>query len=232
MTRPTAPARQAGRTSRVLTSDAFRAELLRSERQRVLWFAAVLLGTLVFSVVRNLAFFRGQRLLFVVVPLGLLTIGGAAAELYLVWRAERLRRALPSWVWIATTLLEASLPTFLLAGLAQLPSVGAERALVYPTVAGYFIIILLTTMHLRPMLCILSGCTAAGGYFALVASAYAAPRPEGTPPWLHPSVPATFGVFLAVTGLVAAGVAAQLRRRLLTALGEAELRGRSELSSR
>lgn len=224
--------RHRGEVARVLASDAFRAELLRSERQRVLWFLAVLLAMLVFSVARNIAFFFGQHLLFVAVPIGLLAIGGELGQLYLVQRAERLRRALPPWIWIATALLEASLPTFLLVGLAQLPSVGPERALVYPTVAGYFIIILLTTLHLRPAICLLSGAASAAGYLAVVAFAYSLPRPDGAAAWLHPSVPATLGVTLLVAGVTAAGVAAQLRRRLLTALGEAELRRRTELRSR
>jgi HD-GYP domain-containing protein (c-di-GMP phosphodiesterase class II) len=218
--------------ARVLASDAFRAELLRSEHQRVLWFVAVLLAMLVFSVARNIAFAYGQHLLLVAVPIGVMAIGGELGQLYLVKRAERRRRAPPQWVWVATALLEASLPTFLLVGLAQLPSVGPERALVYPTVAIYFIIILLTTLHLRPAICFLSGFASAAGYFTVVAFAYGLPRPESAVAWLHPSVPATFGVLLLLAGVVAAGVAGQLRRRLLAALGQAELRRRAELRSR
>lgn len=221
-----------GDTGHVLASDAFRAELLRSEHRRVLWFLAVLLAMLGFAIARNVTFFYGQHLLFVAVPIGLLALGGELGQLYLVKRAERLHRTLPPWVWVATALLESSLPTFLLVGLAQLPSVGPERALVYPTVSVYFIIILLTTLHLRPAICYLSGCAAAAGYLAVVIFAYSLPRPEGAVAWLHPSVPATLGVGLLIAGGAAGGVAAQLRRQLLAALREANLRRRTELRSR
>jgi HD-GYP domain-containing protein (c-di-GMP phosphodiesterase class II) len=216
----------------ILTSVAYQAELLRSERQRVLWLLAVVLTMLAFTLGRNLMFFRGQHLLLATLPVTLLAVVAALVQLQLLARAEQQRRNPPPWIWPAAAVVEASLPTIILLALARLPSVGPEHALSYPTITVYFLVTLLSTLHLRPSICILSGATAAAGYLGVAAYAYSRARAAAVSLDLHFSIPVTFGATMLIAGFVAAGVATQLRRRLLTALGEAELRRRATVRAR
>ncbi len=216
----------------IFESRAFRLEAGRSEYARIRWTLWILGAVAALAVARSLIFRAEGWERAVVLALGL----GATFLLYealmaaLVRRYVRDREPVPEPVWRISTVVEAVLPTVVLAFVALVPGVGRFQALTMPAIGLYYVMILLATMRLRPSLCLVSGGICAAGYVGLVAWAFAeGPPPEHASHW---AVYATAGAFMAFAGAVAAAVSATIRRYLAAALHEAAERQRAQLHAR
>jgi serine phosphatase RsbU (regulator of sigma subunit) len=210
-----------------IPSDAFRRAALRSERHRIV----VLLVTLgVFAAVTVArAVVRPEPNESLRLPAAIAFLACASAYewmmLTIVRRAERTGRAPGGWVWAVNTAVECSVPTLALLLLTFDRSYfGPYRALAAPTVLLYCILISLATLRLSPALCIFSGAVSAAGYVALVLlTRHSFPDDPGRRA-MPPQVFVIYPVLLVCAGVVAAGVARQIRLHVVAALQEAETR--------
>ena len=210
-----------------IQSNAFRDASFRSERYRTIGLLGVFLCLAVMSGVS--AFFTPaahRALRYVIFVSFWLTC--ASLELLtilLARRAQRKGRALPTWFWSISTIFESSLPTLAMFFLSlDKEYIGPYRALLSPPLLVYFFFIILSTLRLRPVLCVLCGATCGIGYLAvLLWTLQVAPRNEHRD-IVPKRVFVINGTLLFGAGLVAAGVARQIRQHVIAALTEAETR--------
>jgi serine phosphatase RsbU (regulator of sigma subunit) len=152
-------------------------------------------------------------------------------ELWMLWRvnlALKSERSLPAGFWILSTVLETSIPAFAIAFLTSEQIEPAYRPLANPAVLVFFLFIILSTLRLNPGICLLSGTVACVTYFS--AALYLGWRPPipGMPAPVTQTSVSLDAVILLTGGLVAAAVAAQIRKHVEAALREAETKRRLE----
>ena len=104
---------------------------------------------------------------------------------------------------------------------------GPYRALGAPATHGYYIFIILSTLQLRPSLCLLTGLASALGFAAVTAyTLIVHPEGPGSDGRGYPlQVYATFGILFLTCGTIAAWLSSHFRRQVMAALGEAAIRG-------
>jgi serine phosphatase RsbU (regulator of sigma subunit) len=215
----------------VLKSQAFRAAELRSERIRI----TVLLT--VFGSLLGLVLIRGVIYLAhgyhrAAWPLVLILAAMTAYEL--VWlrsvrRAINLRQEVSRATWAANILIESLLPTAALFLQLHTSFAGPRWTLASPAVLAYFLLIILSTLHLDSGLSRLAGVFSAAGYAAVAIYVFL----------LYPEVAAgetllvygtcfSYAACLLLGGFSAGAVASQIRLHVLATLNEAESRAKIE----
>jgi len=205
-------------------SSAFQQALLRSEKKRVV---AAILFLLVFAALMLVRIFvLGSAMS----RWGLLTLLSLIAFEFALLRA--INRVLlsgadiPQRVWYLSVMLESLCPAVGIAFLTSSRLPQDYRPLATPWALAFFPFILLSVLQLNPRLCWFSGITSTVGY---VGAAYFTgfrftPGPSGF------SVTQTavlyFASLLMITGILAGGVADEIRIHVDAALREAETRHR------
>jgi serine phosphatase RsbU (regulator of sigma subunit) len=175
---------------------------LADGRQGEAWpFAAILLITAVYEV-GWLRFIRG-----------VLDSGGSVS----------------SFQWKASIVAESLLPTTALLLQVHTSIIGPRRALTSPVMLAYFVLIILSTLHLDVGLARLCGWASAIGY-SLVAIYTLAVFPQATDGDKLVAYGMAFScaALLIIGGVAAGAVAAQLRLHVVTALHEAQGRAKFE----
>jgi PAS domain S-box-containing protein len=205
--------------------------MLESERIRVIGLILFLIFIWIVFAIR--ALFGGvPEQLALLPPFTGLILASMAYEslmLRLVSRAISRRSDLPLWVWLVNAGIEALIPTATLVLLTGSPFMGPYRALGAPAAHSYYILILLSTLQLRPGLCLWTGLASALSFAAVLVYTLvvypAAPGP-GSEGRVYPlQVYATFGILFLIGGTIAGWLAGQFRRLLAAALSEAAIRG-------
>lgn len=224
--RPKAAAREAG----VRASRAFQEALLRSEVGRAYAVMVVLLLSGLLVVSRELTGDPNDRLprmsIIGLVALFLLQVG---ALLFARWARSR-GRGIPAWFATGTVILENLVPTgiMLLQILPEGSTLPPYAVLCAPPILAYGFLVCLTTLRLRPMLCILGGAIATSGYVAVllyVRHGLGITEPTtGLPRAAYISIP----VLLFISGIAAAWVAKEIRSHMDAALREADTRHKME----
>jgi len=207
-----------------IQSEAFHRAALKSESYRVVGFL-ILLGILtLFVVTRGLA--TGQHLLLFFQVVFLLLV--IVHEVFM-WRAIRkaLRegRDVRPETWVVNVLLESQIPTVALLILLLSSNIFAGyQVLVAPAVLLYFLLIILSTLRLRPLLTLLTGILSAAGY--LLVSFYTLLKFQPRE-FQNGESSLTFSLIYAgailAAGIIAAIVASQIRTHVKAALREAKL---------
>lgn len=209
-------------------SPAFRAALLQSEVRRayvvlvLLALAAVLVVTHDFSQDLDVRIpVLGSIGLLVLIAIQLAVLSFAR------W-ARRRERGFPAWFAMTTVVIECLVPTSLILFHIVAGTFPPYIALTSPPILAYAILIGLTTLRLRPVLCIVAGVVSAGSYLAVflyVRFGIAAPAPvDGLPRAAY--ITAAALIFLG--GIGAALVAREIRALFEVALREAETRKRMD----
>lgn len=135
---------------------------------------------------------------------------------------------LPPTFWILSTVVETSMPALAIAFLASRHIEVAYRPLASPAVLVFFIFIILSTLRLSPRICILSGVIASVTYVcAAFYLGWRLPLPGNTAPVTQTSV-SLYAITLFAGGVVAAGVATQIRKHVVAALREVETKRKLE----
>ena len=191
-------------------STAFQQARLKSERLRILILLAVI------GVVFGVRTFRtalyhnsGNIHLWMIMAASLAPV--VAYEwlmLRAVDRAIQAGRPLPAATWIASILLETSLPALFIAFLSGNSLEPAYKPLANPATLVFFIFITLSTLHLNPAASQLSGFVAAVSYLA--AALYVGWRPSFSvaESVMAPNKTVTvYAITLVVAGFVAGAVA-------------------------
>lgn len=138
--------------------------------------------------------------------------------------AGRHNRGIPTWFSVATVVLECLAPTGIMMFHIERQTFPPYAMLLAPPILGYGMLTCLTTLRLRPALCILAGLVCAFGYTGVLLrvrfSLGAAEPSTGLPFAAYINVPAL--VF--ISALASAWVAREIRGHFEAALGEAETR--------
>jgi len=165
--------------------------------------------------------------------LGAATIAYECLVLLLVTRALRQERSLPGWIWYINAFIETLLPTVAILTVTHSAFIGPYRALVAPAVLLYFYFIILSTLELSPLLSALIGLFSCLEYTGLIGYTYYRFPAADSPAAIFPlSVYATYAIVILLAGLIAAAVAAHIRKHVVAALTEAETRRKVELMER
>lgn len=213
-----------------IESAAFQNAELASERLRIFGVLGFLGLFILVSFMRT----------FVVRTVSLSTEWGwslvlaSAAIGYEFWVLRRVQLALkgegslPPTFWILSTVVETSIPALAIAFLASRHTEVAYRPLASPAVLVFFIFIILSTLRLSPRICILSGVVASVTYLcAAFYLGWRLPVP-GTPAPVTQTGVTLNAITLFAGGVVAAAVAAQIRKHVVAALCEAETKRKLE----
>jgi adenylate cyclase len=151
-----------------IKSAAFRQAALESERIRIYGVLTFIGIFVIVTVVRVFVVRTSSAATPWVWQLGLavaVTIYEAGV-LRRVNLALKSGRTLPAGFWTFSTILETSLPAFVIAFLASPQLEPAYRPLASPALLVFFIFIILSTLRLNFWICILSGAVAIVTYLA------------------------------------------------------------------
>jgi serine phosphatase RsbU (regulator of sigma subunit) len=213
-------------------SPAFRQALLKSERLRIYILLVALGAIILVRAIRTLvAWNPGNASVF----LWLLLCGvGLAIVEFFVLRA--IRPTIESGqpfnhpVLLFNILLETCFPALSIAFLSSTTLAPEYRALVNPSFLIYFLLIILSTLRLRPSVSILCGFTSATTYF------FAAVYHGWNPRWIVTNaslfapqkIVSAYLIAILIAAVAAAVVAREIRNQVEAALREAETRREME----
>ena len=205
-------------------SPAFRAAAVRSEERRA--YAVIgAIGLVVALVLRPEAWraLDPRARMAAVIGLGVLVAIQLVVLAMARW-ARRRERSLPRGFVVATVVVESLVPSGIML-FDMLPGVlPPYAALNSPPILAYGILIALTTLRLRPALCILAGVIGAAGYGALLAYVTYGINVSMPTTGLPRAAYASNALLILISGIAAAGVAYEIRRHVQAALREAETR--------
>jgi len=206
----------------------FRESLQHSEQKRVVVLLGVLIVLGLLSLLRLLtdrtgAPSAGSFLLFC----GAVVYAGGLA--WILRGARRTQRLLPDSLWALSAILEALLPSAVLATQMRPAGAGSLPPLLSPALLLYGVVTCLAILRLRPWLCWLSGSVGAVGYAGLIAGYGAS---GGALDLALLGVCVGHALFIALTGCAAALVSREIRRHVGEAIRAAEYRRELEGLSR
>jgi serine phosphatase RsbU (regulator of sigma subunit) len=213
--------------ARTISSDAYRAAVLKSEWQRTVGILFVIAGFIVLNIIRMPSNWSAMDIRRHVEYIAFWAFWGVY-ELIMLWlarRAQKRNRPVRTWVAVANTIIECTIPTIALLGqTADKSYLGPYVALSSGVLIIYCFFIILSTLRLSPALCILAGAVSSAGYLLVyVFTLWVAPNNRNRAVF-PPETLVVDGILLLGAGLIAAGVAVQIRRHVVAALSEAETR--------
>ncbi len=214
-------------TLREINSHAFAEAALRSERTRTRAVIGVLVAMVLFVVFREFAATGddGGRSLqggwWAIVILGI-AIAVECVLLRMIHLAAQRQRVPPDWIWTASLSFECALPTVAIFVSMNLPHIGPYKALSGPALLVYLIFIILSTLRLRPRLCLVGGVVSAGGFLAAWTYTLANYSVDDHPGALTMQIYATYAFMILAGAASCALLAAQIRNHVVAALNEAE----------
>lgn len=202
------------------SSPAFRQALLKSEKKRIF------LVTLFAAFFLALAFVRIFVLGSAMSRWGLLAtallIAWELGVLHVVNRSLRSGIDIPYSVWYFTSVIESLFPTIGVAFLSSNRLVSDYRSLATPWVLAYFPFLLLSVLRLNPKLCWVSGIATASGYLGAAFYRGWSVSTGSAGFSVTQTAVAFFALLLFACGILAGGVAAEIRNHVEAALHEAE----------
>ena len=214
-----------------IQSEAFKRAQLRSERLRILGILGFIAVLWLVSLVRIVILAdRGSTGIWLRAAVGVAVfVVYEVLMLLAVRRAIRTEKDLPPIVWRLNLVIETSLPAVMLALAASPDFPPAYRPLATPITLGFFLFIILSTLRLSPWSSLLTGVVASVGY--ILAAIHLGWRPYlfdvGENAVARTAVP-IYAATILVGGLIAAAVAAEIRKHVAAALREAEVRREME----
>lgn len=209
-------------------SAAFRAAALKSEVGRAYAVMSVVALVFVLVISREMTGDVSDRLpLMGFIGISALAATQVVALLVAHW-ARRNDRGIPWWFVVTSVVVESAIPTgiiFLQIVLGTLPPYAVLSA---PPILAYAMIVTLTTLRLRPSLCILAGVVSAAGYAACLAYVKYGLDLRAPTTGLPNAAYISFTALILIGGLAAAWVAREIRSHVEAALSEAETRRKVE----
>lgn len=204
----------------ITASEVFQYRAQRSEALRALLMCAVFLALLVALFARRLsgeAVMASDAMFY---PRLAVTVAAIVVELGLwAWisKANRQSTLMPSWLWVGTAIFELAVPTAMMAIAYVASPRGAYASLTAPPLLVFPIVILMSVLRLRPMFTLYIGLGSAAVHWTLVAMSI---RSGGVSAEFQ-TVLLTYGLALALTGVMGAIVTAAARRYVIESVEEA-----------
>ncbi|HMD44491.1 MAG TPA: PP2C family protein-serine/threonine phosphatase [Candidatus Acidoferrum sp.] len=207
-----------------LESQALRLAELRSERVRILGLLAFIA---IFCFVLAFRHFLFHTTLYTAhtswnFGLSFMIAVYEYLMLRLVDRAISKGEKFPKSLWVSSTILETCIPAIGIAWQSSVDLPAVYRPIASPATLLFFIFIILSILRLNPWICWLSGVTASLSYLA--AAVYLGWRPPvpGTPAPITQTDVSLYAAIVLLSGLIAGGVAGEIRKYVQAALREAE----------
>jgi serine phosphatase RsbU (regulator of sigma subunit) len=209
-----------GRVRNLLeASPAFRQATLRSEAKRIAGVISFILFFAILAIVR--IFVLGSAMSRWGLVAAALMVAFELLLLRSVNSALRSGGEIPRAIWDSSIALEALFPAVGICFLASSRLLPDYRPLATPWVLAFFPFILLSVLRLSPRLCWIAGVFSTIGY--LLAAFVTGWRFTGSDGFtVTETAVAYFAAVIFVTGMLAAGVAKQIRMHVEAALHEAE----------
>jgi serine phosphatase RsbU (regulator of sigma subunit) len=206
-----------------LKSRAFQNAALKSESYRLVGILC-LLGAMLLFVIAQGAAAEHYILLVAQVLILALVITHEAFMLRAVRTALRDEKEVAPEKWVLNVLIESQIPTVALFLLMAVPWLTPYQVLVAPAVLLYFILIILSTLRLKPILALLTGILSAAGYLLITFYTGMKFPSSGLQTGEFPlGVYFIYAGAIFTAGVIAAFVASQIRVHVKAALREAEL---------
>jgi serine phosphatase RsbU (regulator of sigma subunit) len=200
-------------------SPAFRQAMLKSETKRIVGVISFVFFFAVLAMVR--IFVMGSAMSRWGLVAAVLMIAFELLLLRAVNRALRSGEEIPKVIWNSSIALESLFPAVGISFLASSRLLPDYRPLATPWALAFFPFILLSVLRLSPRLCWIAGVFSTTGY--LVAAFITGWRFTGSDGFtVTETAVAYFAAVIFATGVLAAGVAAQIRTHVEAALREAE----------
>jgi len=208
-----------------IKSHSFKLAELRSESVRVRAILIAFAGLLVLILIRGIASLaqghRGEAW-----PFALLLAAATVYEvlwLKFVRQAVRSNEEVSTAAWAVNIILESLLPTTALFLQIHTSFLGPHRALTSPVVLAYFLFIILSTLHLSPVLSRVAGSFSAAEYAAVSIYVFLLfPEVGAHEKLVAYSSAFSYMALLIMGGFAAGAVAHQIRLHVVAALREAE----------
>ncbi len=211
-----------------LKSKAFQRAALQSESYRVGGLLCLLGALMIFVIARGLSTGNRQLLVTQIIVLALV-MAHELVMLRAIRRALNTDREVSAEGLVLNILVESQIPTVALFLLMAGLQVSTYQVLVAPAVLLYFLLIILSTLRLRPFLTVLTGLLSALGY--LFVTFYTAMRfqdAESQATAFPIRVYYFYAALILTGGILAAVVAVRIRTHVAAALHEAELQNKIE----
>lgn len=205
-------------------SSAFREAVLRVEVRRAYAVISVLALSSVLIFVRELNSDIDDRLpLLGLMSVGLLLCVQLVVLAAVRW-AHRGDRLIPGWFVVGTVVVENLIPGVLMATTLLTGMVPPYALLSSPPLLAYGMLFVLTTLRLRPALCLLAGAIASCSYIALLLYVRHGLGLKPPPGGLPAAAFVSFPTLLFLSAIATAWVASELRKLFDAALTEVEAR--------
>jgi serine phosphatase RsbU (regulator of sigma subunit) len=213
-----------------ITLSSFRLAELRSECARVTALLSVFGSLLALIVVRGAISLAHGRT-GMAWPFAVLLAGMTAYEsawLRFIRRTIASNHRISNTTWIGNLFIESLLPTGAIYLEIRTILVEPHRALESSVVAVYFLLIILSTLHLSPQLSRLGGVFAAAGYMTVLLYDFLFFTSSAGDKFLSYSTAFSYAALMLVAGFAAGAVASQIRMHVTASLQEAQSRAKLE----
>lgn len=204
-------------------SSAFTQAALRSEVTRANAVIAIIVALLVFIFLYESRAMDYRLVATAIGGLLVLLSVQVVMRLSVRWALKR-HATLPMWFLATSVIVESLVPSVMIAAHLYSGALPPYASLVSPSIFAYGIVIALSTLRLRPWLCVLSGAVVAAMQLVMLAyvtSVLGIVEPTtGLPRVAYFTAP----LLIFISGLAAAWVARELRKHVDAALAEVETR--------
>ena len=213
-------------SEKALRSRAFQRAALQSESYRTTGVLCFLLALAIFVIARGVI---TQDRLIVVLQIAFLVFV-IAHEIFMlrsIKKALRDEKEIAADKWMLNVFLESQIPTVALFLLLSGPWLRPFQALVAPAVLVYFLLIILSTLRLSPILTTLTGALSALGYLFVTfytTTFFQDSKADALPTTVY----FMYAGLILTGGILAAVVASRIRTHVEAALREAELNSKLE----
>ena len=209
-----------------LRSKAFQRAALQSESYRTAGVLCFLLALTVFVIARGVIT-QDRLIVALQITFLVLVITHEIFMLRSIRKALRDEKEIAADKWMLNVFLESQIPTVALFLLLSGPWLRPFQALVAPAVLVYFLLIILSTLRLSPILTTLTGALSALGYLFVTfytTSFFKDSEADALPTTVY----FIYAGLIFTGGILAAVVAGRIRSHVAAALREAELNSKLE----
>ncbi len=208
-----------------LQSQAFQRATLQSESYRIVGLLCFLAALTVFVIARGITTPSPLPVALLQIAFIVVVITHELFMLGAIRKAMRNEKEIGPNKWMLNVFLESQIPTVALFLLLGGPWLKPYQVLVAPAVMVYFLLIILSTLRLSPILTTLTGALSALGYlFVTFYTTTFYPDSDALPATVY----FIYAGLILTAGILAALVAGRIRSHVAAALREAELNNKLE----
>lgn len=210
-------------------SESLRGRLWDAERLRLLAALGLLFAGAGVTFIREFLVRQSQDLIFLSLLILVVLVGVESAWFFLLRLAHDRSRRWTTFLLGVEAVLEANFATAIILLMTFQPVPGPYKALVAPILSLYFLFAILSSLRMRPWVCLVYGAAGFVGYFSVVLATFALfPDRQSSAPLERPFF-LSIAIMIFFAGLLAALVSRQVLKSVSQSI-EASLK-RQKLES-